>query len=63
MAQIAQRGACCQCQSTQLVVPNSEKNPFPDKDPTGSWVMAPHVIPGTSTMCDGEGTCPQALVK
>lgn len=63
MAQTVQRAVCCQCQAVHDAVPNPEDNPFPGGDPEGNWVMAPHLIPGTNTMCDGQGTCPQALVK
>ena len=64
----AKRGVCCQCQSAQLVVPNPEGNPLPGGDPEGEWpegdwVMGPHLIPGTLMNCDGEGTCPQSLIK
>lgn len=45
-------GVCCECQSVHPVAPDSEYG----------WLMLPHDHPGTSRVCQGGATVPQAVL-
>jgi len=59
----AKYGVCGVCQTKQLVVQIPSPRQGPPYGPERNWIMVPHVITGTNTMCNGGGTNPLELVE